>query len=118
MKPRFLLDENIEGAILRQMRRRYPAIEVVAVGQLNAPDFQTPDIELLSWIEENSYILVTNDRRSMPDHLVEHYDKGGQLPGVFLIRRQATIRQVVEFLELVWIASDMGEYQDVILYIP
>ena len=118
MKPRFLLDENIEGTILRQMRRQHPTIEVITVGEFNAPPFQTSDLDLLDWIQENNYILVTHDRRSMPAHLTTHYEKGGRLPGVLLIRRYATIRQVVDYLGLVGVASDMSEYQDVILYIP
>ncbi|MBE2202116.1 MAG: DUF5615 family PIN-like protein [Anaerolinea sp.] len=118
MKPRFLLDENVEAVILRQLRRRYPEVEVMAVGDPGTPLLQSKDPSLLDWIAVHRYILVTRDRRSMPDHIAAHYEKGGQLPGVLLIRRQATINQIVESLFLIWASSDLSEYNNTILYIP
>lgn len=118
MKPRFLLDENVEWVILRRLRRQYPNIHVLAVGEPNSPPLQTKDPALLDWIETNHYILVTWDRRSMPQHIADHYDKGGQLPGVFLLRRGASFFAIVEALHLIWEASEAEEYQNVILYLP
>ena len=118
MKPRFLLDENVEAIVLRQLRRFYPEIEAMAVDDPGAPGLHSQDPDLLDWIAGHQYILVTHDRRSMPHHITDHYVKGGQLPGVLLIRRQAILAQVVEALHLIWAASDMDEYYNVILYIP
>lgn len=118
MKPRFLLDENVEWTILRRLRRQYPAINVVAVGESTAPPLQSKDPVLLDWIEAQGYILVTWDRRSMPQHIADHYDKGGQLPGVFLLRPSTPFPQIVDALHLIWEASEADEYQNVILYIP
>lgn len=118
MKPRFLLDENVELTVLRRLRRQYPDLEVLALGEPHAPPLQSKDPELLSWIEAQHYILVTWDRRSMPRHIADHYDKGGTLPGVCLIRRHTPFSQIVEALYLIWFASEASEYQDVILYIP
>lgn len=38
MKPRFLLDEHINRAIQRQLRRYDPTIEVLAIGDPGAPE--------------------------------------------------------------------------------
>ncbi len=118
MKPRFLLDENVEAAILRQLRRLYPEIELIAVGEANAPALQSQDPEVLAWIAAHNYLLVTHDRRSMPTHIADHYEQGGELPGVLLIRRGASIHQVVSYWHLLWSASEMAEYRNVISYIP
>jgi hypothetical protein len=118
VKPRFLLDENVEWTILRRLRRHYPTMHVLAVGEPNAPPLHSKDPDLLDWIETHQYILVTWDRRSMPQHLADHYDKGGQLPGVFLLRRDASFSAIVEALYLVWEASEAEEYKNSILYLP
>ena len=37
MKPRFLLDENVELVVQRQLQRREPALDILAVGDPGAP---------------------------------------------------------------------------------
>lgn len=61
MKPRFLLDENVELAVQRQLRRQDTRIEVLAVGDSDAPPLHAADPVILQWIEANRYILVTWD---------------------------------------------------------
>ena len=68
MKPRFLLDEHINRAIQRQLRRHDVTIEILAIGDPGAPEKGTLDPPLLDWIEENGYTLVTEDRNTMPEH--------------------------------------------------
>lgn len=118
MKPRFLVDENVAAVVKRQLLRHEPQIDVLAVGDVDAPPLRTEDPDLLRWIEETGYILVSWDRRTMPGHIADHYNAGGHVPGVLLIRRHATIGQIVETLRLIWSASDAAEYRDRVQYIP
>ena len=118
MKPRFLLDENVELAVQRQLRRRSLTIEVLAVGDLGAPPLRSADPAILQWVESSGHILVTWDRRTMPGHIADHYNAGGGLPGVLLIRHGATLGEIVESLYLIWSAAEGEEYQDIIQYIP
>ena len=69
MKPRFLIDENINRAIQRQLRRQVPELEILAIGDPGAPPAGMADEGILPWIEENQYILVTENRSTMPKHL-------------------------------------------------
>ena len=62
MKPRLLLDENINRAVQRQLRRWNPDIEVLAIGDPGAPPTGMSDPNILNWLEENRYILVTENR--------------------------------------------------------
>ena len=118
MKPRFLLDENVELAVQRQLRRRDTHVEVLAVGDLNAPPLRSSDPAILQWIEASGHILVTWDRRTMPGHIADHYNDGGRLPGVLLIRHGSSLGQIVEALYLIWFAAESEEYQDTVQYIP
>ncbi len=67
MKPCFLLDEHINRAIQRQLHRLELQIEVLMVGDPGAPPKGTLDPELLIWLETNSYILVTENRSTIPN---------------------------------------------------
>ncbi len=118
MKPRFLLDENVELAVQRQLRRKNDPIEVLTVGNLDAPPLRSSDPAILNWIESSGHILVTWDRRTMPSHIADHYNAGRRLPGVLLIRHGSTIGDIIEALHLIWLAADSEEYQDTVQYIP
>ena len=91
---------------------------MLAIGAPETPPTGTSDQELLIWIEENGYILVTENRSTMPVHLSSHFAAGRHIPGVFYIRPGVSIGRIIEELYLIWFASQAEEYQDRILFIP
>lgn len=117
-KPRFLLDEHVNRAIQRQLRRWDVQIEVLAVGDPGAPPSGAADSEILGWIEENGYILVTGNRRTIPSHLSEHYAAGRHVPGIFWLRPGAELGSIIESLYFIWLVSSAEEYQDRTLFLP
>ena len=118
MKPRFLIDERVNRAIQRQLRRIQPDIDVLSIGDLGAPGAGTPDPEILIWIEENGYILVTENRSTMPNHIAEHHASGRQFPGILWLRPSAGIGKVVEELYLIWVTSEAEEFRNCSFFIP
>jgi hypothetical protein len=115
---RYLLDENTPHVVRNRLLQRERNIEVLAVGDDTAPSIGAPDAELPRWIEENSYILVSRNRRTLPHHLREHVKAGHHVPGIFLLRRQYPFGQVIEDLLLIWESGDPKEYQDQLIYLP
>jgi hypothetical protein len=118
MKPRFLLDEHINRAIQRQLRRLDSRIDVLAIDDPGAPSAGTSDPDLLVWLEEEGYILVTENRSTMPKHLADHYAAGGRIPGILWVRPRVGLGAVIEELYLIWHASTADEYEDRTLFIP
>lgn len=118
MKPRFLLDEHVNRAIQRQLRRLDPEIDVLAIGDPEAPPAGTPDPDILNWMEENRYILVTENRSTIPSHLSDHFAAGRHIPGILWIRPDVGIGRIIEELYLIWVASTADEYEDRPLFIP
>ena len=116
--PRFLLDEHVPHAIQSQLLRLDAEIDVLAVGQPLAPPKGTSDSDILAWIEKTGYILVTANRRTIPEHMRTHYAAGHRIPGILLLRRGASMGEIIEQLYLLWAASDAKEYVDKILYLP
>lgn len=72
MKPRFLLDENLNPAIKFGLIRLEPNIDIVYIGEDGVPSKGTLDPDILIWIETNSYILVTDNCKTMPTHISDH----------------------------------------------
>lgn len=118
MKPRFLLDENVNRAIQRQLRRQVPDLEILAIGDPGAPPAGTSDPDILSWIEGNGYILVTENRSTVPMHLSNHFSSGRHIPGIFWVRPGVSIGRIVEELYMIWLVSSAEEYRDRGLFIP
>ncbi len=83
MSVRLLLDENVDVALSGALRRRDADLIVWSVGDPGALPRGAPDPSILAWCEEHDFVLVTNNRRTMPMHLADHLQSGHHLPGIF-----------------------------------
>ena len=115
---RYLIDENISPQYRTQLLYHELSLTVLAIGDEGAPPKSTPDPEILEWCEQNQFILITNNRKSMPQHLSDHLAAGHHVPGIFTINRKVPMKLIVEQLLLIAGASDEEEYIDKITYIP
>lgn len=115
---KFLIDENTSHTVGDQMLRREPDIKLLTVGDGLAPTLGTLDAQILIWLEENDYCLITRNRRSMPRHLQDHLAAGRHVPGIFTLRPRASFAAMIDDLVMIWGASLPGEHQDHIVHIP
>ena len=115
---RFLIDENISPRYRTQLLYHEPSLMVLVIGDEGAPPKSTPDPKILEWCEQNQFILITNNRRSMPQHLEDHLAAGHHMPGIFTINLEVPMRKIIDQLLLIVGASDADEYIDWITYIP
>ncbi|MGF1958492.1 MAG: DUF5615 family PIN-like protein [Aulosira sp. DedVER01a] len=88
------------------------------VGEPATPPKGTLDPEILIWCELHNFILVTNNRTSMPIHLAEHLTQKHHIPGIFVLRRKATIGQIINDLIFIAQVNDSEEFLDRITHIP
>lgn len=114
---RYLLDENVDPVLRRELLRRVPNIIVWRVGEPGTVPLGTLDPAILFWCEAYNAILVTNNRKSMPHHLRDHVAEGRHVPGILLLKENQGVAEIVEGLILVWGASLPDEYTDLILYL-
>jgi hypothetical protein len=101
-----------------QILQRYPQLKVWVIGDPNAPPKGTPDSDILCWCEENRFILVTNNRKTMPVHLAEHLAAGRHVAGIFILNDDMNMGQIMEELMIVAEAALSDEYQDRISFMP
>jgi hypothetical protein len=89
---KYLIDENVNPLYVVQLRRLQSELVVWSIGEPNTPPKGTLDPTILLWCEEYNFILVTNNRSSMPIHLKEHLEEGRHIPGIFILNPDLTIR--------------------------
>lgn len=114
MRPQFLLDEHLRRAIQEQLRE----MPVRLIGDVGVPPLGTPDPDILMWIERNNYILVTNNRTTIPRHLTEHLQAGRHVPGILCFPQRTSIGTYIKELRRVRDTFTPERYQDVIQYLP
>ena len=118
MTVNYLLDENVDPLYQVQLRQQEPSLVVWKIGDPGTPPRQTPDPDILYWCEERSFILLTNNRKSMPVHLADHLAEGRHVPGIFILNDNLSIGETIEELIIIALASEANEYSDQISYLP
>jgi hypothetical protein len=117
----FLIDEQLRDwlydVLIRTALRRGKSITVVDVGDESAPPLGTPDPHLLDWCEQNGHVLVTLDKRTMPDHFRSHLTAGKHSHGVFIVKPDTSLSSAIEFLLYAAEESSNKEWVDSIIYI-
>lgn len=118
MPIKYLIDENVDPIYTLQLRKRKPDLTVRAVGELGTPPKSTLDPEILLWCEEYDFILVTNNRSSMPVHLADHIANNQHIPGILILNADFSVGQNLEELILIAEFAFEKEYQDQIVFLP
>lgn len=115
---KYLIDENVSPLYPNQLRRRQCELVVLVIGEPRTLPTGTLDPAILLWCEEYDFVLVTNNRASMPVHLRDHINEGRHIPGIFILSPDLTVGQNLDELLLIAEGSFDGEYQDQIVYFP
>lgn len=118
MTLKYLMDENVDPIYANQIRRINPNLTILSVGDVGTPPKSTLDPDILLWCEEYNYILVTNNRKSMPVHLNEHLAKAGHIPGIFILNPNLSAGQNIDELILIAEYAFENEYEDQIVHLP
>jgi len=118
VRVRFLLDENLNPDLQTALLRLDPTIDILRVGDSGAPPLETLDPEILDFCEREKRLLITDNRKSMPGHLKDHWARGGQFWGLCWVRPEYSIGTISEILYEIWGASEAEEWIDRTEWIP
>ena len=114
----YLLDEHVDPRLRKALKQLAADIVVWRIGDVNAPTFGTPDPGILVWCADQKFILVTNNRATMPVHLHDHLNSGRHMPGIFILNPNLTLGETADELHLIWVVTVAEDYQDRIWYLP
>ena len=117
----FLLDECVPEAIWNAIQKHnakgIDPIDVIRVGDPNAPPKQSSDPNNLLWAESADRILVTRDKQTLPRHIGAHFAAGHNSAGV-LVLLVTDVTSVVHHLVEIAHCGLPGEWLDRLEYFP
>jgi hypothetical protein len=113
---RFLIDEDLDPAIVTGLRLRAPTADVVDVklDKLRG----SKDHVLLELAHAQGRVLVTGDRNTMPRHFGERLASGRDSAGACILDTTVGLGELIEALLLVWSASSAEEYVNRVVFLP
>lgn len=113
---RLLTDENLDGNVVRGLRRRLPFLDLVRVQDEGLMGVSDP--EVLEWAARAGRALVTHDVATITRFAYERVAAGLPMPGVIEIVSSATVGQAIEELVLICECYEAGELEGQVLYVP
>ena len=113
---RLLIDQDLDHDILRALIRAIPQLDAVTAFEIGMAE--APDPQLLAWAALEGRVIVTHDRRTMPEHTADLMGAGKDVAGLFVVPRGLPLRQVIEDLELAITCSENAEWVNVVRYLP
>ena len=115
---KYLMDENVNPVFIAQIQRLKPEIVIRAVGGIAAPPTGTLDPDILNWCEHKQFVLITNNRASMPPHLADHLAENHHIPGILTLSKTMSVGQTIDELIFLAEASEKDEFLDQIRHLP
>jgi hypothetical protein len=114
---RLASDADIHGDIIRGLRRRLPAIDLVRVQ--DALDDGTPDRDVLQWAAAENRVLITNDRNTMVGFAYERAASGEALPGLIITTNEQSIGDAIDDILLIGECMSAEEIANqIVVYLP
>lgn len=113
---RFLADEDFNRAIVRGVMRARPDVDVVRVQDVGLHG--RGDEVVLNWAASEGRVLLTHDAQTMPAHAYERILNARPMPGVFVVRQEASTGRIIEEIVLLAECSSEGEWEGQVNYLP
>jgi len=113
---RLASDADFNGDILRGLRDRAPAVDVVRVQDVGRRT--ADDRDILEWAATEGRVLLTHDRATMPKFAYERVIQGKPMPGVFVIRNKPPFGPLIDEILLVAECSEPEEWRDRVEFLP
>ncbi len=115
MRVRFQADANLDGRILRGLKRVAPEPDIRTTASATLDSVSDPQV--LRIAARDGRMLVSQDRRTMPSHF-HRFIRSQDSPGVILLREGIPIAAAIEELALIWGASQAEEWVNRLAWIP
>lgn len=113
---RLATDEDVHDDIVRGLRRRDPALDIVRVVDVGLD--RTPDPIILDWAATEGRVLITGDLNTMVGFALGRVQAGLPMPGVLALLENVGIGRVIDDILLAAQADVADEVKDQVMYIP
>jgi hypothetical protein len=114
---RFAADENFHNIIVRGLRQRQPALDIVRVQDIDGLA-GADDPAVLAWAAQEDRVILTHDLATMPHFAYMRVASGQPMRGVFAINREFLLGPVIDELLVIAECSSQEEWTDQVRYFP
>lgn len=113
---RLAADEDLDHRIVRGVRQRNPAVDLVRVQEAGLSGESDPAV--LGWAAEEGRVLFTHDVNTMIAHARRRAGDREPMPWLFAIPRNVPVAAAIEDVLLIAECSLPGEHEGLVDYIP
>jgi hypothetical protein len=113
---RLAADENFNNDIVRGVRRRNSAVDIVRVQDAGLSAVDDPAI--LEWAAQSGRVLLTHDVATMTRYAYDRVREGKRMPGVFEVGRRVPIGVAIDEIVLLAECSLDDEWEGQVRYLP
>lgn len=113
---RFVVDENFDQRILKELHRLRPDFDAVRVQDIGLGN--TDDRVILEWASQNERILLTHDIATMTNYARERIANGLHVAGIILVHETAPIGRVLEDIQILLEVALPEEWDNRLWYVP
>lgn len=113
---RLISDEDVHDDIIRGLRRREPALDVVRAVDVGLEHKADPKI--LAWAASHGRVLITGDLNTMVGFAWARVQSGKGMPGVLALLENIGVGRVIDDILLVAQCYALEEIRDQVLFIP
>lgn len=113
---KYLFDEDLNGRIVRGVRRRISDLDSRTVQEIDLPEASDPAV--LDWAATQGRVVITHDHRTMRPCAEDRLKTGLPMTGLILVRQTAALGQVIDDLVLIAEATTAEEWEGTIVFLP
>ena len=109
-------DENFNNDIVRGVRRRNPAVDLVRVQDEGLSSADDPAV--LEWAATVGRVVLTHDVATMTRYAYDRVKQGLLMPGVFEVGRHVPVALAIDEVLTLAECSLEGEWEGQVRYLP
>jgi len=113
---RFAADENFNHNIVRGLLRRKSDLDIIPIQDVGLSG--KDDATVLEWTAQENRILLTHDVTTITKYAYERINDGLPMPGVFEIKMNSPLGDIIEDILLLADYSYEDEWDGKIVYLP
>jgi hypothetical protein len=113
---RFAADENFNYNIVRGLLRRKSDLDIIPIQDVGLSG--KDDATVLEWAAQENRILLTHDVTTITKYAYERINDGLAMPGVFEIKMNSPLGDIIEDILLLADYSYEDEWDGKIVYLP
>lgn len=113
---KFVADENFNNDLVRGVRRRNGAIDIVRAQDEGLSGAVDPIV--LEWAAQNGRLVLTHDVGTMTRYAYDRVRVSQPMPGIVEASRDVPIGKAIEDILILAECSQDGEWEGQVIYLP